>query len=196
MQIDLSRPRDRRILVAFVTGSLVFIMLSAVGTYNAFNFTESVQFCGETCHKVMKPELTHARPRAPRARGLCGMPCGAGRLVVCEVENLRLLPALRRRVQQISAPDSHADQKPASRAGDLRAMPLAAIVHRQSGPHVQLFPERRRPIRLTPSACSSKSAAGTRRPGRLAASTGTSSPATRWNTSPPTRRARKFRGCA
>ena len=42
VQIDLSRPRDRRILVTFVISSLLFIMLSAVGSYNAFNFTESV----------------------------------------------------------------------------------------------------------------------------------------------------------
>src|ERR1039458_793122 len=41
-QIDLSRPRDRRIMGTFIVGSLLFIMLSAVGSYNAFEFTESV----------------------------------------------------------------------------------------------------------------------------------------------------------
>ena len=70
VQIDLSRPRDRRILVTFVTGSLLFIMLSAVGSYNAFEFTESVQFCGETCHGVMKPELT-THDHGPHARVAC-----------------------------------------------------------------------------------------------------------------------------
>ena len=70
VQIDLSRPKDRRILVGFVTGSLLFMMLSAVGTYNAFEFTESVQFCGETCHKVMKPELT-THDHGPHARVAC-----------------------------------------------------------------------------------------------------------------------------
>jgi hypothetical protein len=70
VQIDLSRPRDRRILVTFVISSLLFIMLSAVGSYNAFNFTESVQFCGETCHTVMKPELT-THDHGPHARVAC-----------------------------------------------------------------------------------------------------------------------------
>ena len=70
VQIDLSRPRDRRILVTFVISSLVFIMLSAVGSYNAFKFTESVQFCGETCHGVMKPELT-THDHGPHARVAC-----------------------------------------------------------------------------------------------------------------------------
>ena len=70
VQIDLSRPRDRRILITFVISSLLFIMLSAVGSYNAFNFTESVQFCGETCHGVMKPELT-THDHGPHARVAC-----------------------------------------------------------------------------------------------------------------------------
>ena len=70
IQIDLSRPGDRRILVVFIIGSLLFIMLSAVGSYNAFHITESVQFCGETCHKVMKPELT-THDHGPHARVAC-----------------------------------------------------------------------------------------------------------------------------
>src|SRR5215469_3569721 len=41
MQIDLSDPRDRRKLAIFCVGSLLFIMLSAVGSYNAFEITES-----------------------------------------------------------------------------------------------------------------------------------------------------------
>src|ERR1017187_1157852 len=70
VQIDLSRPRDRRILVTFVISSLLFIMLSAVGSYNAFNFSESVVFCGETCHGVMKQELT-THHHGPHARVGC-----------------------------------------------------------------------------------------------------------------------------
>ena len=70
IQIDLSRPHDRRVLAAFITGSLLFIMLSAVGSYNAFHVTESVQFCGETCHTVMKPELT-THDHGPHARVAC-----------------------------------------------------------------------------------------------------------------------------
>ncbi len=77
LQIDLSRPRDRRNLIAFVTGSIVFLLLSAVGSYNAFNFTESVTFCGETCHKVMKPELT-THDHGPHARVAC-VECHVGK---------------------------------------------------------------------------------------------------------------------
>ena len=77
LQIDMNRPRDRRNIVAFITGSVVFLLLSAVGSYNAFNFTESVTFCGETCHKVMKPELT-THDHGPHARVAC-VECHVGK---------------------------------------------------------------------------------------------------------------------
>ena len=77
LQIDLNNPRDRRTLVTFVCGSVVFLMLTAVGSYNAFNFTESVTFCGETCHKVMKPELT-THDHGPHARVAC-VECHVGK---------------------------------------------------------------------------------------------------------------------
>jgi nitrate/TMAO reductase-like tetraheme cytochrome c subunit len=70
LQIDLANARDRRMLLAFVVGSMLFIMLSAVGSYNAFHVTESVEFCGETCHTVMKPELT-LHDLGPHARVAC-----------------------------------------------------------------------------------------------------------------------------
>jgi NapC/NirT cytochrome c family, N-terminal region len=58
LQIDLSRARDRRNLAFFVAGSVGFLLVSALGSYKTYQFTESVQFCGETCHRVMKPEFT------------------------------------------------------------------------------------------------------------------------------------------
>jgi nitrate/TMAO reductase-like tetraheme cytochrome c subunit/uncharacterized membrane protein len=77
LQIDLNRPRDRRVVVTFIAGSVVFLLLSAIGSYNAFNFTESVTFCGETCHKVMKPELT-THDHGPHARVAC-VECHVGK---------------------------------------------------------------------------------------------------------------------
>ena len=77
LQIDLNQPHDRRVLVTFITSSVVFLLLSAIGSYNAFNFTESVTFCGETCHKVMKPEkVTH--DHGPHARVAC-VECHVGK---------------------------------------------------------------------------------------------------------------------
>ena len=56
LKIDLSRPRDRRILAIFATASVVFLFITALGSYQTYQYTESVQFCGQTCHS-MQPEF-------------------------------------------------------------------------------------------------------------------------------------------
>jgi nitrate/TMAO reductase-like tetraheme cytochrome c subunit len=70
MVVDLSRPRDRKIMGFFIVGSLVFLLLSAVGSYHSYHFTESTQFCGQTCHTVMQPELVTYQ-QGPHARVSC-----------------------------------------------------------------------------------------------------------------------------
>jgi len=77
LTIDLNSRQDRRTLVTFISGSLAFLLLTAIGSYNAFNFTESVTFCGETCHKVMKPEKT-THDLGPHARVAC-VECHVGK---------------------------------------------------------------------------------------------------------------------
>lgn len=57
LNIDLSRRRDRRMLVAFVAGSLGFIGLTAFGSYETYHLMESNSFCGEVCHTTMNPEF-------------------------------------------------------------------------------------------------------------------------------------------
>lgn len=54
--LDLNNPHTRRTFMIFMVGTLVFISVSAFGSYKAFEYSESVVFCGETCHSVMKPE--------------------------------------------------------------------------------------------------------------------------------------------
>src|ERR1035437_3581540 len=49
-QVDLTRPRDRRILGIFLAASTVFLLLTAFGSYQTYHYTESVQFCGQDCH--------------------------------------------------------------------------------------------------------------------------------------------------
>src|SRR5262245_44166691 len=56
-QIDLGRRRDRRLLGVFLAGSALFLLISSVLSYHTYHYTESVQFCGQACHTVMKPEL-------------------------------------------------------------------------------------------------------------------------------------------
>lgn len=67
--LDLNNPQRRRSLAIFLAISFVFLFASAFASYRAFEYTESVTFCGQTCHVPMKPEFTaylagsHARIR-------------------------------------------------------------------------------------------------------------------------------------
>lgn len=56
LNVDLSRKRDRRLMVGFVGGSLGFLMLTAFGSYETYHLMETNSFCGETCHTPMEPE--------------------------------------------------------------------------------------------------------------------------------------------
>ncbi|MCU4163558.1 NapC/NirT family cytochrome c [Carboxylicivirga caseinilyticus] len=56
MVIDFNDPRYRNAASIFIIGTVVLILLSAVGSYEAYHYTESVEFCGKVCHKVMQPE--------------------------------------------------------------------------------------------------------------------------------------------
>ena len=55
--LDLNEPGRRRSFLIFVTLTFVFLFISAFGSYRAFEYTESVTFCGQQCHTVMKPEF-------------------------------------------------------------------------------------------------------------------------------------------
>lgn len=68
--LDLNKPSQRS-TVAFVLSFVVaFSLISAVGSYKAYEFTDSVQFCGQLCHTVMHPEFT-AYQASPHARVAC-----------------------------------------------------------------------------------------------------------------------------
>ena len=79
-KLDLNDPHARRAFFIFIAVAFVFIAASAFGSYQAFEYTESVAFCGQTCHTVMEPEFVaykagaHARVRCVE----CHVGSGAG----------------------------------------------------------------------------------------------------------------------
>jgi len=70
LAVDLSRPEDRKRLRIFVVGSIVFLLCTAIGSYQSYQVSESVEFCGQACHVPMKPEFT-AYQFSPHARVAC-----------------------------------------------------------------------------------------------------------------------------
>jgi hypothetical protein len=69
-KIDLNNLRHRNAFFIFSIGTTIFLFLSGIGSYEAFHFTESVEFCGEICHSVMEPEYV-AYQHSSHARVAC-----------------------------------------------------------------------------------------------------------------------------
>ena len=69
-RVDLNDPAVLRASVIIGTGTVVFLMLTAFGSFKAYEYTDSDQFCGTVCHEVMKPEYT-AYGESPHARVGC-----------------------------------------------------------------------------------------------------------------------------
>jgi nitrate/TMAO reductase-like tetraheme cytochrome c subunit len=69
-RLDLNDPRSRKAFFTFLLVTFLFVSASAFGSYRAYEFTESVEFCGASCHTPMKPEYT-AYLASPHARVRC-----------------------------------------------------------------------------------------------------------------------------
>ncbi|HRZ22005.1 MAG TPA: NapC/NirT family cytochrome c, partial [Bacteroidales bacterium] len=67
---DFNEQRTRNGFSLFAIGTTLFLLLSAMGSYEAFHYTESVKFCGTLCHRVMKPEYV-AYQNSAHARVAC-----------------------------------------------------------------------------------------------------------------------------
>ena len=68
--LDMNIPRHRQKLIMVSVFTFLFLIISAMGSYEAFNYTESVEFCGKLCHKVMEPEY-ETYLHSPHARVAC-----------------------------------------------------------------------------------------------------------------------------
>lgn len=68
--LDLNKPGSRQGMVLISVITFLFLIVSAMGSYEAFNYTESVDFCGRLCHKVMNPEYVTYQ-NSPHARVAC-----------------------------------------------------------------------------------------------------------------------------
>ncbi len=68
--LDFNNPKTRRTVVVFSMSSLLVLTVAAFSSYQVYEYTDSENFCGETCHSVMSPEFT-AYQFSPHARVGC-----------------------------------------------------------------------------------------------------------------------------
>jgi nitrate/TMAO reductase-like tetraheme cytochrome c subunit len=93
LHIDLTRPRDRRLLAGFIFGAVCFLLLTAIGSNRTYHYTESTQFCGQACHGPMKPEYTAylASPHARVGCVECHVGSGASAFVKAKINGVHQL---------------------------------------------------------------------------------------------------------
>jgi hypothetical protein len=88
--LNFNNVATRNASIIFVFGTIFLIIISSVGSYEAFHMTESVEFCGKLCHQVMEPEYTtyqgssHARVACVE----CHVGAGAGWYVKSKLSGL------------------------------------------------------------------------------------------------------------
>jgi hypothetical protein len=68
--IDLNDVKQRKLFLVFFTGTILLLLFTAFGSFKAYEYTDSDEFCGTVCHKVMEPEYTAYR-FSPHARVGC-----------------------------------------------------------------------------------------------------------------------------
>ena len=68
--INLNVKKYRNAILIFSVGTIIMGILSSIGSYEAFHYTESNEFCGTLCHEVMEPEYV-AYQNSPHARVKC-----------------------------------------------------------------------------------------------------------------------------
>jgi hypothetical protein len=68
--VDFNNTGQRRTITVVSTAAVVFLGLSAFGSFKAYEYTDSNEFCGTMCHEVMEPEYT-AYQNSPHSRVHC-----------------------------------------------------------------------------------------------------------------------------
>lgn len=68
--VDFNDPKHRFAFTIFVFVTIIFLLFTAFGSYKAYEYTDSDEFCGQVCHKVMEPEYT-AYQDSPHSRVGC-----------------------------------------------------------------------------------------------------------------------------
>jgi nitrate/TMAO reductase-like tetraheme cytochrome c subunit len=68
--IDLNDPKQRSAVTIFIGGTILLLIFTAFGSFKAYEYTDSDEFCGTVCHSVMEPEYT-AYQFSPHAKVGC-----------------------------------------------------------------------------------------------------------------------------
>ena len=90
IQIDLNDPRQRRKFFLFLTLLTIAGILMLIGGYEAYHYTESIEFCGTTCHTVNPQYVRHQESLHANVECVkCHIGPGASFWVKSKIDGLR-----------------------------------------------------------------------------------------------------------
>ena len=113
----------------FAGCSVAFLFLTAFGNYQTYQYTESVQFCGRTCHLPMEPEFLASEHTAHAKVECVTCHVGPGAAAYFKTKLNGVKQLYHTVGNDFERPTTSCGQ-PASSAGDLRAVPLAKEIRR------------------------------------------------------------------
>ncbi|NOX61730.1 MAG: hypothetical protein GXP42_07275 [Chloroflexi bacterium] len=95
VQIDFNQPSHRRILTFGFLGLLLSGVIILVGGIKTYEYTESAEFCGQTCH-VMTPEFVRFEesPHANVDCAMCHIGPGASFFIKSKIDGLKQVYAV------------------------------------------------------------------------------------------------------
>ncbi len=68
--VDFNDPQQRAFAGIVLLGTCANVIIISLATYRGVQYMDSVQFCGQVCHEVMKPEFA-AYQDSPHSRVAC-----------------------------------------------------------------------------------------------------------------------------
>ena len=129
--LDLRNADFRRLLIFVGATTIVNMVIVGQFAYGSVNYMDSVEFCGRDLPHGDAAGVLGLSELAALACGMREVPYRSGRRLVREKQTIRSRPGVRGYFQHLPETDTDAGPESASRARDLRDLPLAPEVRRR-----------------------------------------------------------------
>jgi hypothetical protein len=114
-RLDLNDPVQRRGVAIFLAVTFVNVVIVSLAAYRGIEYMDSVPFCGQVCHTVMKPEFTAYQdgPHSRVACVQCHIGSGASWFARSKISGTRQVLAVTFRTYSRPIPSPVQDLRPA-----------------------------------------------------------------------------------
>ncbi|MFH1050794.1 MAG: cytochrome b/b6 domain-containing protein [bacterium] len=114
--LDLNNTKHQVATLVFTVSALLLFVFSGFGSYKAYEYSESDEFCGTVCHTVMEPEYTTYRnsPHSNVGCVQCHIGDGAGWFVKSKISGMYQVYAVLADIEPRPIPTPVVNLRPAA----------------------------------------------------------------------------------